>query len=160
MKQVTSKRKPFKTLIVLCCCIVAMSLMISCSKSSSPTPSQGKTAKFSITVNGATQNDLVTVVIVGGAVNQSKTIWKLNGTTQDNQESITLTQDQLAGSNKTYVIESTTSLQAISVGITCLGSSTHNYTISYSAVINGQVKNNDQNIEVSNNNDYNKDFSY
>lgn len=160
MKQATLKRKSFKTWTIACCCIAALSMMISCSKSNTPPRAQGETAQFTITITGATSQDAVSVALVGVAGNQSKTIWKVNGVVQDNQTSLSLTEDQFTGNTQTYVIESTTPLQTIALDISCLGSSTHNYTLSYKAVINGQVKNNEQNITVSNNNDYNKDFSY
>lgn len=79
---------------------------------------RSETAQFTITIAGATSQDMVNIAIASSAINQSKTIWKLNGIVQDNQEALSLTQNQL--------------------------------TLSYKAVINGQVKNNEQNITVSN----------
>lgn len=143
--------------------ILFITSFAACKKSDNNSPStpSGKNAKFTFTVSGITNNDYVSFVVAGstGSLN-SNTSWKVNGVARNNEDAISLgTKDFLNGTT-TYVIETATPLMAMSVGIQCLALSTHNYTITYTAEVDGQVKTNEQNITVSNGQDYTRNFSY
>jgi hypothetical protein len=151
--------------ITLLLSLTAVCFVLSCSKNStSPVPSlpKGKTAKFTISVNGATNDDYISFVFSGASndVSGSTTIWKVNGVTQENEQAISFAKNDFTGSTKTYVIESTTPLAAIATSVQCISTSTTSYTISYKAEIDGQVSGDYQNITVAENQDYTHQFNY
>lgn len=142
--------------------LLAATMFASCGdKDNTPTPGNptGKNAKITVTVSGVEANDYASFVIVGGDYAHTKTVWKVNGVVQNNETAISLGHDNFTGSTKTYVIESTTPLQVVTVGIQCINFDAP-YTISYKAEINGKVETNDANISVEENKDYTHDFSY
>lgn len=137
-------------------------LLTSCSKSDNPVVPgvTTKTVKLTFTVTGnLTNGDYISFVASGGTGNNDKTIWKVNGVTQNNEEVVGFDANDFDGSTKTYVVESVSPLLACSVGIQCLNFDAP-YTISYKAEVNGKVVNNDQNISVTENDDYTHDYSY
>ncbi|PZF71787.1 hypothetical protein [Taibaiella soli] len=143
--------------------ILFVTSFAACKKSdnNSPATPSGKSAKFTFTVSGITNSDYVSFVAAGstGTLN-SNTAWKVNGVTRSNEEAISFGNNDFANGTATYVIETATPLLAMSIGIQCLATSTHSYTISYKAEVNGEVKQNEQNVTVSNTQDYTRNFSY
>lgn len=140
----------------------AICLLLSCSKDSTKVPGAptGKAAKFTITVNGALHSDYLTFVFAGVSSTSNTTVWKVNGVTQNNQQGITLDQDDFTGNVTTYVVETVMPVEAIAASIQCLAYGDRNYTVSYKAEIDGVVKNNDENITVAEHQDYTHQFSY
>jgi len=143
--------------------ILLVTCFAACKKSDHNNPStpSGKNAKFTFTVSGVTSSDYVSFVAAGstGSLN-SNTSWKVNGVARNNEDAISLgTKDFLNGTT-TYVIETATPLMAMSIGIQCLALTSHNYTITYTAEVDGQIKTNEQSITVSNGQDYTRNFSY
>lgn len=124
-----------------------------------PVTPQGKNYKFTITVTGSShdESDYVSFVFASGGA-QNESIWKVNGAVQTNQQAIGLDVDDFAATT-TYVIESTKPLQAAQANVQCINFDTP-YIISFKAEVDGQVKQNDQNITVSENNDYTHDFTF
>jgi len=146
-------------------CIALLTSLSSCSKKNddpgSPETPKGKNAKFTISVTGAPESAYISFVIAGSGSDLSKTtIWKTNNVTQNNEQVVSLGRNDFTGSTKTYIIESVIPLQAISVGVQCLSPANVPYTISYKAEINGEVKADNQNVQVTNNNDFTHDYTY
>jgi len=78
--------------------ILGLTLLFSCKKDDAPENNGGKTAKFTITVNGINVNDdYASFVIVGGDYAQSKTVWKVNGVERSNELGIGLDEDDSQG---------------------------------------------------------------
>jgi len=123
---------------------------------------EGKNVKFTITINGSTENDFISFVAVGSALSSptESTIWKLNGTTRTNESAISLNKNDFTGATKTYVVESVTPLRLANVGMQFLAAGDNVYTISYKAEINGQVVKEENNVAVTGTADYTHDFTY
>ncbi|MEH3115085.1 hypothetical protein [Pedobacter terrae] len=150
--------KKISTLLSLA---IVFSLLFSCKKDSDATPSKsGKTAKFTITANGVNAtDDYVSFVIVGGDTKGTKTIWKVNGVTRNNEAAISLGKDDFTGSTKTYVIETVLPVDVISASAQCINFNA-SYQISYKAEIDGKVVTNDDGVIVDVNKDYTHQFDY
>jgi hypothetical protein len=140
---------------------LVLALLFSCKKDSETTPvKNGKTAKFTITANGVnSSDDYVSFVIVGGDTKGTKTIWKVNGVTRNNEAAISLGKDDFTGSTKTYVIETILPVDVISASAQCINFNA-SYQISYKAEIDGKVVTNDDGITVDVNKDYTHQFDY
>jgi len=157
------KKSIFKGITSALMGIVLMAGLSACSKShdDAAPANNGKTAKFTVSVNGASSSAYVSFVMVGiGTDINNSTVWKVNGVTQNNEKTVSLGLNNFTGSTQTYVIESVTPLQAISVGVQCLSTANAPYTISYKAEINGKVTTDNQNVTVTNNADFTHDYSY
>ncbi|QDW26855.1 hypothetical protein FFJ24_019310 [Pedobacter sp. KBS0701] len=141
--------------------VLVLALLFSCKKDSETTPAaNGKTAKFTITANGVnSSDDYVSFVIVGGDTKGTKTIWKVNGVTRNNEAAISLGKDDFTGSTKTYVIETVLPVDVITAGVQCINFNA-SYQISYKAEINGKVITNDDGVTVDVNKDYTHQFDY
>ncbi|MCZ4243514.1 hypothetical protein [Pedobacter punctiformis] len=141
--------------------ILFVTLLFSCKKDSNDSPgTTGKNVKFTITVNGVSgADDYASFVIVGADLKNTKTLWKVNGVTKNNETSVSLGEDDFTGSTKTYVVESVTPLDVVGTSIQCLNFNGP-YTISYKAEVNGKVITNDQNVTVDVNKDYTHRYDY
>ncbi|MDR6942923.1 hypothetical protein [Mucilaginibacter pocheonensis] len=157
------KKSIFKNLIAFTICAVLFASFSSCSKKSSgdPTPSNGRNAKFTVTVTGAPSSAFISFVMVG-LTNDPKegTVWKVNGVVQNSENSVSLGKNNFNGTTKTYVIESIKPLSAISVGVQCLNVENSPYKISYKAEINGEVKNDEKDFTVTKSTDFTHDYTY
>jgi hypothetical protein len=139
---------------------IALALLFSCKKDSESTPQSGRTAKFTITANGVnSSDDYVSFVIVGGDTKGTKTIWKVNGVTRNNEVAISLGEDDFTGSTKTYVIETVLPVDVITTSVQCINFNA-SYQISYKAEIDGKVITNDDGVTVDVNKDYTHKFDY
>ena len=140
---------------------LVLTLLFSCKKDSEGTPAtSGKTAKFTITANGVnSSDDHVSFVIVGGDTKGTKTIWKVNGVTRNNEAAISLGKDDFTGSTKTYVIQNVLPVDVITTSVQCLNFNA-SYQISYKAEIDGKVITNDDGVTVDVNKDYTHQFDY
>lgn len=142
--------------------ILSATLLFSCKKDSdSPeNPSgSGKNVKFTITVNGITGEDYASFVLVGADYKNSKTVWKVNGVTKNNETAVSLGKDDFTGTTKTYVIESVIPLDVVTTSIQCINFGGA-YTMSYKAEVNGKVVTDDQNVTVDVNKDYTHKYDY
>ncbi|MGN8059622.1 hypothetical protein ACTJKN_25310 [Pedobacter sp. 22163] len=140
---------------------LVLTLLFSCKKDSEGTPAtSGKTAKFTITANGVnSSDDYVSFVIVGGDTKGTKTIWKVNGVTRNNEAAISLGKDDFTGSTKTYVIETVLPVDVITTSVQCINFNA-SYQISYKAEIDGKVITNDDGVTIDVNKDYTHQFDY
>ena len=144
-------------------CVVLLTAFSSCSKDddNTPSPSDGRNAKFTVTVTDAPASAYISFVIVGLTKNPNDaTVWKVNGVVQNNQNAVSLGKNEFSGSTKTYVIESVKPLQAITVGAQCLNVENLPYKISYKAEINGEIKTDQKDFSVTKNADFTKDYTY
>jgi len=133
-----------KKLSVILFALTTGLFLSSCSKKSDSTTPPGSnkitSAKFTITVTGVDPAEADVSDFDFSAFNPSatsSTYWKINGTTQPNQDGISL---HAAGfvSQKTYTVELTQPANVIDVGITCINFNAP-FTVSYTAEINGTV---------------------
>ena|SRR5690606_1778391 len=158
------KKKIFKNFIGLCSLtLVTSTFFVNCSSSDDSNPVvpglESKNMKFTITINGVIPDDYISFVVAGGAVN-TNTIWKVNGTERPNENAISLNDESFSGSVKTYVIETTTPIQAASLSMQFIPFTNNSITYSYKAEINGNVVKYEQNVTVANPNSYSVQYSY
>ncbi|MDT3405287.1 hypothetical protein [Mucilaginibacter terrae] len=158
------KKHLSKKLVAAIALVVLIAGLTSCGKKDSDdsTPASGdRTAKFTITVTGATESAYLSFVMVGLTNNPSEsTVWKVNGEVQNNQSGVSLGKNNFSGSTKTYVIESIKPLSNISAGIQCLSPGNETYKVSYKAEINGVVKEDLKDFTVSKATDLTRDYTY
>lgn len=156
--------KKLKKLFWILVPILTLSLVMSCSSDDDEeiVDSNQKNFKFTITANNVDAQDYVSFVFVGSEVNNSNTIWKINGVTQDNETGVSFGKNDFMGSTKTYVIESTKPLRLVTSGIQCInpGANNPSFTFSYKAEVNGQVVKDDKDIVVSSTSDYSHNYTY
>jgi len=144
-------------------CVVLLTAFSSCSKddNNDPSPSDGRNAKFTVTVTDAPASAYISFVIVGLTKDpKDATVWKVNGVVQNNQSAVSLGKNEFSGNTKTYVIESAKPLETISVGIQCLNVENVPYKVSYKAEVNGEVKTDQKDFTVTKNADFTKDYTY
>ncbi|MNT59669.1 hypothetical protein D3C72_1972010 [compost metagenome] len=93
---------------------------------------------------------------------QSTTIWKINGVAQNNETGVSLGKNDFMGTTKTYVIESTRPLRLVTSGIQCInpGANNPSFTVSYKAEVDGTVVRDDQNVVVESGSDYTHNFTF
>lgn len=158
------KKSISKKLFAAIAFVVFVSGLTSCGKkdSDNTTPTSGnRTAKFTVTVTGAPESAYVSFVMVGLTNNPSEaTVWKVNGTVQNNQSTVSLGKNNFSGNTKTYVIESVKALSNISVGIQCLSPGNEPYKVSYKAEINGELKEDVKDFTVNKTADLTRDYTY
>ncbi|MCC8407825.1 hypothetical protein LJ707_02720 [Mucilaginibacter sp. UR6-1] len=158
------KKSICKTVVTALSCIILFAGLSSCGKKDSDesTPASGdRTAKFTVTVTGAPESAYVSFVMVGLTNNPSEsTVWKVNGTVQNNESAVSLGENNFSGNTKTYVIESIKPLSNISVGIQCLSPGNAAYKVSYKAEIDGKVKEDIKDFTVTQNADFTHDYTY
>ena len=144
--------------------LIVLTLLFSCKKddAGTPTDTDGKNFKFTITVNGVEDQDYVSFVFVGATLDNAKTIWKVNGVTKSNETAISLGKNDFLGDTKTYIIESATPLRLVTTSQQCLnpGATNPSYKVSFKAEVNGEVVTNDQNFNVTSTTDYTHKYDY
>ncbi|MET4082331.1 hypothetical protein ABIB40_002289 [Pedobacter sp. UYP30] len=149
----------FKALLMLALCTT---LFFSCKKKEeAPKTESGKNVKLTFTVTGVNpaEVDAVSFTAVGLNNANAKTVWKVNGAVKNNEQAISLGENDFTGTTKTYVVESTTPLDVIDVSIQCINFGS-NFKVSYKAEIDGKVVNSDQDVTVALNKDYTHQFTY
>jgi hypothetical protein len=107
----------------------------------------GKSYKFTITVNNVMAEDRAQFLIVGGSPSGDATMWKVNGATRNNEQGVGFNTVDFSGATKTYVIESARSLTNVQVSIQCINFNTP-FTYSYKAEVNGAVKHDQKDITM------------
>lgn len=144
--------------------VLMLTLLFSCKKDNdgSPSNSESKNFKFTVTAEGVGDQDYVSFVFVGATLDNANTIWKVNGVTRNNETAISLGKNDFMGATKTYVIESTTPLRLVTTSQQCLnpGANNPSFTVSFKAEVNGEVLTNDQNVVVTANSDYSHKYDY
>lgn len=98
---------------------------------------EGNNFKITVTVPVIDGSDYVSFISSGGTGNpQESDIWKLNGVVQNGQKVIGLERQNFEGTTKTYVMESTKPLLALSASFNVLNS-LQPMTVSYKIEKNG-----------------------
>lgn len=158
--------KNLKKLLLVLLPILTLSLVFSCSNDDDDyddtIDQDRKNMKFTVTVDGVDEQDYVSFVFVGADLNNSNTVWKVNGATQNNETAISLDKNDFIGSTKTYVIESTTPLRLVTTSSQCLnpGANNPSFKVSFKAEVNGKVVTNDENFTVTSTSDYTHKYDY
>lgn len=122
-----------------------------------------KTAKITITVTGAEDDDYVSFVMVGGAANGNATVWKVNGDIMNNQSSVSLGEQDFT-TTTTYTIELTKPVSVIDFGYQCINynglDSTVPLSFTYKVVVNGEVENEGTKVLGQDGAEDSNDFTY
>jgi len=160
----TSFMKNLKKVLFSILPVLMLTMVVSCKKDSNETPgdSENKNIKFTVTVDGAEEQDYVSFVFVGASSNNSNTIWKVNGVTRNNETAISLGENDFLGGTKTYVIESTTPLRLVTTSQQCLnpGATNPSFKVSFKTEVNGVVVTDDKDFVVTATSDYTHKYDY
>ncbi len=127
------------------------------------TPADGKnTYKFTISINSSIDSsDYLSFVIVGGGLDgNQKTFWKVNGVTQDNQQAVSLGDNDFSNGTTTYVIESVTPFELATAGIQLINFDA-DLKYSFKVEVNGEVTVNEDNKTLTGDgSDFTKDYNF
>jgi len=145
--------------------ISAPGLFVGCSKDKADSPDSDdnkiKTAKFTVTVSGATSGSIISVGASGNNTAGELGIWKVNGEDRGDEAIIALNADDFTGSTQTYVLEITKPVFRIGINLTGdLIDDAAPYKISYKAEINNKVVKDDPNVTVDQTHDYLHTYMY
>jgi hypothetical protein len=125
-----------------------------------PNPTTGKTYKFTITASGVLAagagGDRFTLILSGGDMNGSATLWKINGVTRSNERTFTLDEDDFA-KGETYVIESLVPLLTVAGSVHAINNDAIPITFDFQPVVNGK---NEARITQTVTKDFNRQLSY
>lgn len=161
-----------RQLLTLAALVLCTGILFSCSKKNNnpDTPSvpgiEGHTAKFTITVTGpitSNMNSIISAAVFGqDAKNLSNsTIWKVNGTTKNNEDLVQFFGNDFLGNTKTYVVESLTPVMALGASLSFDNfDNSAPYKISFKAEIDGKVVTNDKDITITGTSGYSHNYSY
>lgn len=149
----------------LCLLTITNFVFTGCKKKDDPTPGNpGKiTMKFTFTVTGADLNDQVDFQVSAGNHDASQygaPVWKINGTTQGNESTVALDQQDFVGNTKTYTIETVKPFNFGNLSVIYSNTNGGPITISYKAEIDGKVETKVENLVVAAGQSKIKDFSY
>jgi len=137
--------------------------LVSCKKKSDNPNSGNKISmKMTVTVTGADQSDQVDFQVSAGNHDASQygaPVWKMNGTTQGNQNSIIIDEKSFIGTTKTYVFETVKPFDFGSLNVVVSNLEGGPITASYKTEVNGKVETN-ENVVVAVDQSYNKGFTY
>lgn len=140
------------------------SIFTACSKDDDNDPSSAKSLmKVTVTVNGADSNDQVDIAVNAGNHDASQygaPVWKVNGTTQGNEDDILLDVTDFTGPTKTYVFETVKPYNFGSLRVSVFNHDGAPISISYKTEMNGNVETNVENTTVTAGQNINKNFTY
>lgn len=153
-----------KSLLTVTVLSVGILFLASCKKKSDDNPNSGNkiSMKMTVTVTGADQNDQVDVQVSAGNHDASQygaPVWKMNGTSQGNQQSILIDEKSFLGTTKTYVFETVKPFDFGELGISVSNLEGGPITASYKTEVDGKVETN-ENIVVAVDQSQNKRFTY
>lgn len=117
---------------------------------------------MTVTVTGADQNDQVDVQVSAGNHDASQygaPVWKMNGTSQGNQQSILIDEKSFIGTTKTYVFETVKPFDFGEMSISVVNLEGGPITASYKTEVDGKVETN-ENMVVAVDQSQNKRFTY
>ncbi|MFN1218175.1 hypothetical protein ACKW6Q_14485 [Chryseobacterium kwangjuense] len=119
--------------------------------------------KFTVTVQGADSKDQVDFGVGAGnhdASQYGSPIWKINGTTQNNDDDVFLDIDHFTGTTKTYVLETVKPFNFCHFNVTVSNFDGAPISVSYKAEVNGNVETNVENTMVAADQTYGKTYTY
>lgn len=128
-----------KLLLMSSLAVISAFTFTSCSKDDDNGPSNSKNYKFTFKQTGMVAGDDMLVIIAGADLNGSaQTMFKVNGEVQSNQRTINITAAKfLAGD---VVVESTTPLYTLGMGIDASNAGGTPFTIKVIPVVNGNTQ--------------------
>lgn len=153
-----------KTLLTVTVLSAGILFLASCKKKSDDNPNSGNkiSMKMTVTVTGADQNDQVDVQVSAGNHDASQygaPVWKMNGTSQGNQQSILIDEKSFLGTTKTYVFETVKPFDFGELSVSVSNLEGGPITASYKTEVDGKVETN-ENIVVAVDQSQNKRFTY
>jgi hypothetical protein len=153
-----------KSLLTVTVLSVGILFLASCKKKSDDNPNSGNkiSMKMTVTVTGADQNDQVDVQVSAGNHDASQygaPVWKMNGTSQGNQQSILIDEKSFLGTTKTYVFETVKPFDFGELSVSVSNLEGGPITASYKTEVDGKVETN-ENIVVAVDQSQNKRFTY
>jgi len=153
-----------KSLLTVMVISVGIVFLASCKKKSDDNPNSGNkiSMKMTVTVTGADQNDQVDVQVSAGNHDASQygaPVWKINGTSQGNQNSIIIDEKSFIGTTKTYVFETVKPFDFGGLNISVSNLEGGPITASYKTEVDGKVETNES-VVVAVDQSQNKTFTY
>lgn len=145
-------KKAKRIILSLCLATIAGVGFTGCSDDDKPANNAKANIKFTIKVTGADADDRIDFQAGAGNHDASQygaPVWKINGVTQDNEDHITLDEEDFIGSTKQYVVETIKPFNFGSLIVSYLNYDGGPVTISYKAEVNGEVKTNVENLVVN-----------
>ena len=140
-------------------CFVAVNILAlgACSDKDDPEPSEeGKTGKFTVSIDKIDEGDIV-IVDFNGTM-PGETIWKVNGQERSNEMSIKLEAKDFK-STKTFVIETVRPIPHLIVTM-ALSNSGEPLNFTYKAEIDGKEVKNDKKTLSGTDNEYDTQYNY
>ena len=140
-------------------CFVAVNILAlgACSDKDDPEPTQeGKTGKFTVSVDKIDAEDFIIVDFTGTV--PGETIWKVNGEERSNEMSIKLEAEDFR-STKTFVVETVRPIPYL-IATMRLSNSGEPLNFTYKAEIDGKEVKNDKKTLSSTDKDYDIQYNY
>lgn len=140
--------------------LITITALSSCSKDNNPFTPPGinqKNAKFTMSVKdlNLAENDAVDLTINGADAAGTRTLWKVNGVTRQNEPLVSFEAADFVSGND-IVIESVTPVASVSVSISVFNTGAP-VKLNYTPVVEGSSQ---TPVSVTVNDDYTKIFSY
>lgn len=157
----TNKAK--RIIFSLCLVTIAGFGFPGCSDDDKPANNAKINMKFTVKVTGADANDQVDFQAGAGnhdASQYGSPAWKINGTTQGNENFVALDTEDFVGSTKQYVIETVKAFNFGSLKVVCSNTDGGPITLSYKAEVDGKVETNVENLVIPAGQSEVKDFTY
>ncbi|NII81979.1 MULTISPECIES: hypothetical protein [unclassified Pedobacter] len=153
-------KRPLSTVMVISLGIL---FLASCKKpNDNPDNGNKISMKITVTVTGADQNDQVDFQVSAANHDASQygaPVWKMNGISQGNQNSIIIDEKSFIGTTKTYVFETVKPFDFGELSITVVNLEGGPIAASYKTEVNGRVETN-ENVAVAADQSHNKMFTY
>ncbi|HWW41198.1 MULTISPECIES: hypothetical protein [Pedobacter] len=153
-----------KSLLTVMVISVGIMFLASCKKKSDDNPNSGNkiSMKMTVTVTGADQDDQVDVQVSAANHDASQygaPVWKINGTSQGNQNTIIIDEKSFLGTTKTYVFETVKPFDFGELSISVSNLEGGPITASYKTEVDGKVETNES-VVVAVDQSQNKRFTY
>jgi len=140
-------------------CVIAVNILAlgACSDKDDPEPNEeGKTGKFTVSIDKIDEGDIVIVDFAGTI--PSETIWKVNGKERSNEMRIKLEAKDFKSTN-TFVIETVRPIPYLIVTM-ALSNSGEPLNFTYKAEIDGKEVKNDKKTLSGTDNEYDTQYNY
>lgn len=160
MVQKMFKKYVLKSVFMLSSISIFIALS-SCRKDDEEPTQDGNHYRITYTLNDVNpSDDFVSLAIAGSTSDPSvKTIWKVNGVEQPNQNGLGFGDDDFAGATKTYVIETIRPLLVMNAGGQIIN---YGQDLSFTIKIekNGKVEINEEKTLTGDGSNWNKTFNF